>query len=113
MTTPDFTLVGPPGFVLGKPRWLERYRDGDLVTGKLDWTEVEVRDYGGATGPDRGCLRGIVNARSADTFSYRANRMVFSGSAGVFGRPGKRLQAIKQFHEPIAGTASSDRRAAP
>ncbi|ANN17865.1 DUF4440 domain-containing protein [Amycolatopsis orientalis] len=48
MTTPDFTLVGPLGFVLGKPRWLERYRDGDLVTEKLGWTEVEVRDYGAA-----------------------------------------------------------------
>ncbi|MGW4829294.1 nuclear transport factor 2 family protein [Amycolatopsis japonica] len=48
MTTADFTLVGPLGFVLGKPQWLQRYRGGDLVTEKLDWTEVDVREHGTA-----------------------------------------------------------------
>lgn len=42
----DFTLVGPFGFILTKQQWLDRYRDGDLVTSELDWGEVTVRDYG-------------------------------------------------------------------
>lgn len=41
-----FRLVGPLGFVLDKQQWLDRYRVGDLVTEKLAWTDVEVRDLG-------------------------------------------------------------------
>jgi ketosteroid isomerase-like protein len=48
MTTADFTLVGPVSFVLEKPQWVERYRSGDLVTAKLDWEDVRIRDYGAA-----------------------------------------------------------------
>jgi catechol 2,3-dioxygenase-like lactoylglutathione lyase family enzyme/ketosteroid isomerase-like protein len=46
LTTEDFTLVGPLGFVLRKPEWLERYRTGGLVTRSLVWDETTVRDYG-------------------------------------------------------------------
>lgn len=46
LTTEDFTLVGPLGFVLGKLEWLERYRTRDLVTMSLVWDEATVRDYG-------------------------------------------------------------------
>jgi ketosteroid isomerase-like protein len=42
----DFTLVGPLGFVLDKAQWLDRYRSGALVTVRLTWTDVQVRDYG-------------------------------------------------------------------
>lgn len=48
LAVPDFTLVGPFGFVLTKEQWLDRYRAGDLVTSELDWTDVAVRDYGTA-----------------------------------------------------------------
>jgi ketosteroid isomerase-like protein len=41
-----FRLVGPLGFVLDTDQWLARYGDGALVTEKLDWTDVEVRDFG-------------------------------------------------------------------
>jgi hypothetical protein len=41
-----FRLVGPLGFVLDKRQWLRRYRGGDLVTEKLAWADVEVRDLG-------------------------------------------------------------------
>jgi ketosteroid isomerase-like protein len=44
----DFTLVGPFGFVLTREQWLDRYREGDLVTSRLEWGDVTVRDYGDA-----------------------------------------------------------------
>ncbi|WP_410670216.1 nuclear transport factor 2 family protein [Amycolatopsis sp. cmx-4-68] len=40
-----FRLVGPLGFVLDRDQWLARYSGGDLVTEKLDWAEVEVREF--------------------------------------------------------------------
>ncbi len=46
LTTDDFTLVGPLGFVLDKQQWLARYPSGGLVTQRLDWTDVQVRSYG-------------------------------------------------------------------
>lgn len=46
LTTDDFTLVGPLGFVLAKPAWLQRYRTGGLVTRSLAWEDTTVRDYG-------------------------------------------------------------------
>ncbi|MFB8003924.1 nuclear transport factor 2 family protein [Nocardia sp. NPDC056000] len=48
IAAPDFTLVGPLGFVLDKQRWLARYRTGDLVTSSLTWHDVTIRDYGTA-----------------------------------------------------------------
>lgn len=46
MTVEDFTLVGPLGFVLSKPQWLARYRGGGLVTKRLTWDDITVREYG-------------------------------------------------------------------
>ena len=48
LATDGFRLVGPLGFVLDRDQWLARYGDGGLVTEKLDWAGVEVRDFGGA-----------------------------------------------------------------
>jgi ketosteroid isomerase-like protein len=48
ISTDDFTLVGPLGFVLDKQQWLGRYRSGGLVTETLEWHDVTVRDYGAA-----------------------------------------------------------------
>ena len=48
MSTDDFTLVGPLGFILDKQQWLDRYRTGAFVTRSLGWEEVSVRDYGDA-----------------------------------------------------------------
>jgi ketosteroid isomerase-like protein len=48
LSTDDFTLVGPLGFVLDKQQWLDRYRTGGLVTHSLMWDDIEVRDYGDA-----------------------------------------------------------------
>jgi hypothetical protein len=44
----DFSLVGPVGFVLDKQQWLDRYRQGDLVTRSLAFEDGMTRIYGGA-----------------------------------------------------------------
>jgi ketosteroid isomerase-like protein len=46
LTTSDFTLVGPLGFVLDKTAWLERYRSGALATHRLTFDELRIRSYG-------------------------------------------------------------------
>ncbi|MGH2886043.1 MAG: nuclear transport factor 2 family protein [Solirubrobacteraceae bacterium] len=48
ISTSDFTLVGPVGFVLDKQQWLERYRSGDLVTGSLSLEDPAIRVYAAA-----------------------------------------------------------------
>ncbi|HLM21758.1 MAG TPA: nuclear transport factor 2 family protein [Propionibacteriaceae bacterium] len=42
----DFILVGPLGFILDKTQWLDRYRNGDLVTSALDWRDTQARVFG-------------------------------------------------------------------
>jgi ketosteroid isomerase-like protein len=46
ITTDDFTLVGPLGFVLSKAEWLGRFRQGDLSFDTLTFDEVTVRECG-------------------------------------------------------------------
>jgi ketosteroid isomerase-like protein len=48
MSTDDFRLVGPAGFVLDKRQWLDRYRNGDLVTRSLRFEDAQTRLYGDA-----------------------------------------------------------------
>ena len=48
ISTSDFMLVGPVGFVLDRQQWLERYRSGDLVTGSLSLEDPAIRVYGEA-----------------------------------------------------------------
>jgi ketosteroid isomerase-like protein len=46
VTTDDFTLVGPLGFLLDKDQWLDRYRSGALTTDLLTWEPDSVRRHG-------------------------------------------------------------------
>jgi ketosteroid isomerase-like protein len=50
LTTDDFTLVGPLGFVLDRTQWLDRYRGGGFVTHALSWNAAtaSVRGHGDA-----------------------------------------------------------------
>nr|WP_240948202.1 nuclear transport factor 2 family protein [Planosporangium mesophilum] len=75
LSTDDFTLVGPLGFVLTKQQWLDRYRTGALVTHSLVWDEIEVRDYGDAA-VAIGChtQRAEYQGHSADG-SFRATHV--------------------------------------
>src|SRR4051794_32332336 len=46
MSTDDFALVGPAGFVLTKQQWLGGYSSGALELQSLEWSDVQVREYG-------------------------------------------------------------------
>jgi ketosteroid isomerase-like protein len=48
LVTDDFMLVGPLGFLLDKQQWLDRYRDGDLVTHALSFVDAATRVWGDA-----------------------------------------------------------------
>jgi uncharacterized protein (TIGR02246 family) len=48
LSTDDFTLVGPAGFVLDREQWFAGYRSGALKVRSLSWDDVRVRDYGDA-----------------------------------------------------------------
>jgi ketosteroid isomerase-like protein len=67
ISTSDFTLVGPVGFVLDKRQWLERYRSGDLVTDSLSLDDPAIRVYGD-TAVTIGChiQRASYKGQSAD-----------------------------------------------
>ena len=62
ISTPDFMLVGPLGFVLDKQQWLERYLSGDLVTDSLSLEDPAIRVYGRAA---------VVIARHIQQASYK------------------------------------------
>jgi ketosteroid isomerase-like protein len=46
LSTDDFRLIGPAGFVLDKQQWLDRYRHGDMVTTSLRFEDAQTRLYG-------------------------------------------------------------------
>jgi hypothetical protein len=46
LATDDFTLVGPAGFVLDKQQWLERYRQGNLLTHSLAFEDTSPASGG-------------------------------------------------------------------
>jgi hypothetical protein len=58
----EFRGDGPRGFVLTKQEWLDRYRDGDLVTNAFEWEHTQVRAHA-----DTVFVRGIQTQKA----SYR------------------------------------------
>lgn len=60
----DFMLVGPAGFVLTKQQWLDRYRQGDLVTSSLSFEDTTTRLYGDAA---------VTIGRHAQQAAYRGH----------------------------------------
>jgi len=46
LTTDDYTLVGPLGFVLAKDQWLDRLRSGALTNDVLAWQLDSLRRHG-------------------------------------------------------------------
>ncbi|MBV8997993.1 MAG: DUF4440 domain-containing protein [Solirubrobacterales bacterium] len=71
ISTSDFTLVGPLGFVLDKEQWLERYRSGDLVTDSLSLEDPAIRVYRDAA---------VTLARTSSALHTRAGRPMASSA---------------------------------
>jgi ketosteroid isomerase-like protein len=61
LLTDDFYGVGPFGFVLPRPAWLDRFRQG-LAYEHFSLDEIQVRDYGDIA---------LVTARNRARGSYR------------------------------------------
>ena len=66
LTSTDFRLIGPFGYVLDKTLWLDRYRSGDLVTSVLQWHDVSVIDHGDVA---------IAIGKQTQQASYQGRRM--------------------------------------
>ena len=82
LTAPEFRLVGPLGFVLTKPQWLQRYEGGGLVTSALEWREVDTRVLG-----DTVVSIGIHDQRATyqgrpSDGTFRSTHVWQAGSAG-------------------------------
>jgi ketosteroid isomerase-like protein len=97
ISTGDFTLVGPLGFVLNKRQWLERYRSGDLVTHSLSFEDPATRVYGDAA---------VTIARHVQQASYNgqpADGEFRTTHIAVHDEGGWRLAGIQL--SPIGGPA--------
>src|SRR4051794_27358944 len=91
----DFIGIGPRGFMLTKPEWLQRFTSGSLKYEALTLDDVNVRAYGDAV---------IVTVRETQKISYQGQPMESQLRATlVFVKPqGNWLLASVQF-SPIAG----------
>jgi ketosteroid isomerase-like protein len=100
LTTDDFTLVGPAGFVLDKQQWLDRYRGGDLRTRRLRFEDATTRVYGeSAVTVGRQVQAGEYRDRPVDG-EFRATRFAVRGGDGEWRLAGLHLS-------PIAGPPPS------
>ncbi len=101
LLTDDFVGIGPVGFQLPKPAWLQRLAAGDLHYDELDLDEVTTRRYGdcavttarwNARGTARGhpvpeATRVTLVAVNTDG-DWRLASIHFSFIAGTPGAPG-------------------------
>lgn len=95
LSTADFTMVGPLGFVLDREQWLRRYATGDLVTHELVWDELAVRDHGDVA---------IVVGRHTQRAGYQGNPVDGSFRAThVLERRGDRWLLAGIHMSPIGG----------
>ncbi len=100
LTTDDFTLVGPAGFVLDKQQWLDRYRLGDLSTRDLRFDEGATRVYGDAA-VTIGRLNQVAAFRERPIDGeFRATRLAVRDEDGQWRLAGLHLS-------PIAGPPPS------
>lgn len=98
----DFALVGPLGFVLNKQEWLDRYRNGDLITSSLSWDEVTVRSYGdAAVAVGRHTQQASYRGQPSDG-QFRATHIAVR-SGDRWQLAGIQLSPIGAFRPPTAG----------
>lgn len=95
LSTDDFTMVGPVGFVLNREQWLQRYDTDDLALSSLVWDQVTVRDYGyAAVAVGVHTQQGSYRGRPVDG-SFRATH--------IFVRRGERWSLAGIHLSPIGG----------
>lgn len=107
LSTDDFMLVGPVGFVLAKEQWLGRYRSNSLVTRSLRWDDLTIRVHGDAAviigrhtqqaehqgNPVDGEFRGThVAVRHGDAWLLAGVHLSPMGGPPPFARPQQRHQ---------------------
>jgi hypothetical protein len=112
MAVPDFTLVGPLGFVLTKEQWLDRYRSGAFHTSALTWDDVVVRDYGDtAVAIGRQTQQAAYQGRASDGRFRITQVVVRAGDDGPGANPwrlaGLHLSPIAAPPVPPASPAAS------
>jgi len=56
----DFAAIGPRGFQVDREQWLARFRSGSYLNSRLDWDELQVRDYG-----QTAIVRGVQTSEGA------------------------------------------------
>ena len=99
LLTEDFTAVGPLGFILPRPGWLARHRNGDLSYQAFTLDDIQVRSLGQAA---------VVIARNNTRGSYQGHplpealraTLVLAADAG-----GWKLAALHMSF--IAGTSGA------
>jgi ketosteroid isomerase-like protein len=102
--TDDFLAVGPRGFVLTKPQWIERIQAGDLRYESLTLDEVSSRRYDGAA---------LVVARETQRAAYKGQdasgqfraTLLFVNGSGAWRLAGLQLSPIA----PPPGAAETQR----
>jgi hypothetical protein len=95
----DFYGVGPLGFVLPRPAWLARHREGDLTYETFDLADVHSHPVGGAA---------VVTARIDARGTYRGQRLPEAVRATLViasREPTRRLAAVHMSF--IAGTGGA------
>jgi uncharacterized protein (TIGR02246 family) len=98
MSTDDFTLVGPAGFVLEREQWFAGYRSGALQIQSLTWDDVHIRDYG-----DTAVAIGVRTQQATYQGTPAGGR--FRGTQIAARRDGRWLMAGVHL-SPMAGPAA-------
>ncbi len=92
----DFTGVGPLGFVLTRPEWLDRHASGALLYAETRLDDVHTRDYGD---------HAVVTARQTGTGTYRGHPLPEALRATVVLRRETDRWRIEHVHTSfVAGT---------
>jgi ketosteroid isomerase-like protein len=112
LLTDDFVGIGPLGFILAKPQWLDRHRNG-LAYDAFDLDETQTRHYGEvaivtARHSQRGSAFGhpipeavrATHVLTRDTQHWRLAVVQMSFIAGTPGAPPPPV--------PVASAADSD-----
>jgi hypothetical protein len=111
LLAPDFTGVGPLGFVLSRADWLQRHGEQGLVYTSYGYDEVSVQRHPGCTVVVGSTIGTCRVQRSGHDGSPVAGRPGMGGAPGV---PAMKLCWVKvTCHPPSVGTSTMPVRSTP